>query len=393
MNQDLATAIELITVPGKSCQEKLISEKIRSLLLEMGVSEENIIFDKAHQTSPYHGEVGNMIVRFPGKRTGRHLLLSTHMDTVPGAVGSLPRLDGQRIVNDAPGKALGIDARCGVAILMAAARSLVALKGDHPPRTMVIFVQEELGLVGSKHLDVSLLGEELPDMCFNFDGGSIEEVAHHVIGTERIAIDLTGVAMHTGRVHQGISCAVIFAEALAELHKAGWVGHVEKDGRIANSNPGILRGGTGSNVTMPALHCLAECRSFDLKFREQVLEAWRQAFRDAVERANQAAEKREVEGQASVTFTRGTEYPPYKLPDDAPVVLLAKKAIAASGRQPKLFSHSGGMDTCNIVRMGIPAVGMGMGDRQAHSVNEWGDVPHFLDACKVAVFLVGNNQD
>jgi tripeptide aminopeptidase len=45
------------------------------------------------------------------------------------------------------------------------------------------------------------------------------------------------------------------------------------------------------------------------------------------------------------------------------------------------------MDTCNVVAKGIPAVGLGMGDRAAHSVDEWVDVPHFLDACRLAVDL------
>jgi tripeptide aminopeptidase len=314
-------------------------------------------------------------------------MLSTHMDTVPGAVGSEPRLDGDRIVNDAEGSALGGDARCGVAVLLAAARALMKKKGDHPPRTLCFFVQEEVGLVGTSHLDVSLLGEPLPDACFNFDGGDIEQIANRVIGTERMNINLTGVAVHTALAYKGINCAVIFAEALAEIAREGWFGEVKRDGGWATSNVGVIRGGTGSNVTMPELYALAECRSFDYDFRCRVLDAWRAAFRGAVERANTAAEERGVEGLAGVEFSQGPEYKPYALPADHPAVVAAWEAIEKTGRKPGLFDHAGGMDTCNIVSKGIPAVGLGMGDRAAHSIDEWINVPHFLDACRVAVEL------
>jgi len=84
-----------------------------------------------------------------------------------------------------------------------------------------------------------------------------------------------------------------FVQAVAELQSEGWIGVIEEND-WASSNIGIVRGGTGSNVTMPQLYVLGECRSFDLGLREQVLSAWRRAFTDAVERANKAARGRGV---------------------------------------------------------------------------------------------------
>ncbi len=386
MNPNLTAAMELMSVPGEATRESVIAAELRRRLAALGVPEGCIVDDGANRRIG-GGEAGNLIVRLDGHGRGERRMLTTHMDTVPGAVGSKPRLEGERVANDAPGKALGADARAGCACLLAAIEALMAKKGDHPPRTFVFFVQEEIGLVGSKHLDASLLGDPRPAMAFNFDGADAEELANAVIGTERLHIDLTGLAVHTSRAAQGISCAVILAEALAALEADGWVGEVTRDGGWATSNLGVLRGGTGSNVVMPELYALAEVRSFDLGFREKVLDAWRAAFRSAAERANGKAASRGVEPRAAVAFRPGPEYPPYALPDDAPVVLAARRAIEALGRTPRLFKHAGGMDCCNIVTKGIPAVGLGMGDRGAHSVGEWLDVPHFLDACKLAVAL------
>jgi len=386
MDKNIARVIELMRVPGTPGTETQISDHVVTCLRDLGVPENAIVHDTAHKVSEIGGEAGNLIVRFPGRSGEPCRMLSTHLDTVPGAVGSEPKLEGERIVNAAEGKVLGADARAGVAALLAAAEAMIASGGDHPPCVLTFFVQEEIGLVGSKHLDADLLGKPRPEMCFNFDGGVMEKLANAVIGTERIHIDLTGVAAHTASADRGISCAVIFAEALAKLNRDGWVGIVDKDG-WASSNIGIIDGGTGSNVTMPKLYALGECRSFELDLRERVLTAWRQAFSEAVDLANQAAQKRGVVDRASVSFRKGPEYMPYRLPEDAPVVEAAAKAIRKTGRSVELFDHRGGMDTCNVVAKGIPAVGMGMGDNLAHSVDEWLDVPQFLDACRIAAIL------
>jgi len=391
MDKNIAKVIELMKIPGKSGEESRIDNHLIQHLRDIGVPADSIVHDTAHEYSEIGGELGNMIVRFPGREGEPCRMLSTHLDTVPGAVGSKPVLKGDKVVNSAPGKALGADARAGVAILLAAAQALIDRKGDHPPCVLTFFVQEEIGLVGSKHLNADLLGEPRPVMCFNFDGGETELLANAVVGTERIHINLTGVAAHTGHAEQGISCAVIFAEAVAELQKAGWIGIVEKND-WASSNIGIVNGGTGSNVTMPNLYALGECRSYDLGLREQILSAWRQAFSNAVDRANAAAAKRGVNDRADVTFTKGPEYKPYRLPENAPVVQTALRAIRKVGRQPELFNHNGGQDTCNLVSKGIPAVGMGMGDNAAHSVDEWLDVPQFLDACRIAVLLATGTE-
>jgi len=384
---DITTVMKLMAIPGEAGRELRIQEEVIRRLREMGVPDNHIAIDEAHKHSMNGGETGNLIVFFPGEHQGEQRMLTTHLDTVPGAVGCKPRREGYRVINAATDRALGADARAGVAVLLAAARDLIARRGQHPPRTFVFFVQEEVGLLGSKHLDLSLLGNPLPSECYNFDGVDAEELSNAIIGTERMNIQLKGVAAHTGRIQQGISCAVIEADALASLFRNGWVGLVEKDGRLAHTNLGVLNGGTGSNVTMPELYALMECRSFDLAFREEILQNWRDAFNRAVEAANGRASCYSVEGRATVSFSQGPEYKPYELPTDHPMVLAAAAAIRKTGRTPRLFRHPGGTDSNNIVAHGIPSVTLGMGLRQAHSIHEWLDLEHFLDACCVAIEL------
>jgi len=385
MDPNIELLLELIPVPGESTKESEISAKIRAVLSDMGVPDDCMCNDDAYKQSEYGGNTGNLVVRLDGHGKGERRMLSTHMDTVPGCIGSRPAVRDGRIVNEAEDRALGGDARAGCACLLAAARAIMERKGDHPPWTFVFFVQEELGLVGSRGMDPKNLGTPVPAMCFNFDGGEANELANAVIGTERLNINITGVAAHASRPHLGISAAVILAEALAELQRDGWNCRIDRPEGQGSANLGILRGGKGSNVVMPELYALAEARSFDREFRSRIVEAWKDAIQRSVERNNERGT--DAGGSASVEFSPGPVYDPYRLPEETPVVRAAVAAMAQCGLKPWLFDHVGGLDCNNIVAKGIPAVGLGMGDREAHSVKEWVDLEQFTKACELAVAL------
>ncbi len=382
-NVDLDNFIELTAIEGPPGKEATIAEAVRGKLIDVGVPAEAITFDDANARSEIGGEIGNMIVRLEGSRGGPRRMLATHMDTVPPAVGCNPTIEGNRVVSGLPDRALGADARAGVAVLLAAARALCELEGDHAPVTLVFFVQEEIGLVGARWVDASLLGE--PAMCFNFDGGDPAEITNKVIGTERMHITITGKACHTCDPTRGISAAAIWAAAMGELVTSGWHGRVEKDGRLAMVNLGVLNGGTGSNVVMPALYGLLECRSHDNPFRLEILERWRAAFRAAVDAANAAAA--DDVGEAAVEFTQGPVYDPYELAEDHPAVVAAAAAIRAVGLEPRCVVDFGGQDSAWIVAHGIPAVGLGFGCRRAHSIHEHLLIDEFNAACRMAVEL------
>ena len=144
INQAVNDLMALLPIEGAPSKEGAVATFIRKQLTEMGIPASQIAHDNAQAQSEYGGEVGNMIVHIDGNKPGPRLMFSTHMDTVPIAVGCQPRLDqaNNRIVNDADGCALGGDNRIGCAILLTLARELMKLNGDHPPITLVFFVQQ-----------------------------------------------------------------------------------------------------------------------------------------------------------------------------------------------------------------------------------------------------------
>lgn len=377
--------LALLPIPGPPAQEKKVADFLHQTLVAMGIPNMQISYDQAQNQSEYGGNVGNMIVKIEGRQTGPILMFSTHMDTVPDCVGCQPRLNlaRHRVVNDAAGTALGGDNRAGCAILLTLARHLMTLNGNHPPIVLVFFIQEEVGLVGARGLDVRLLGDALPAMCINLDGGRVEEVVTAVIGSQRFTIDITGVAAHAGsRVAEGVSAAVIASKAIAELERGGWYGRIAKPEGSGTSNVGIMQGGQGSNVVMPSLHILAEARSHNPQFRRQIIDTWQDAFRRA------AASTINIHQQCgAVTFGPGPTYEAYALPDDAPVVTKVQQAANQINLPTKLVHDDGGSDANWIVAHGIPCVTLNIGQRDVHTADEWIDLHDFERACHLVIAI------
>src|SRR5688572_14739405 len=100
---DLPRAFELVmqlmAIPGKSGDERLVADAIVDLLRKAGVQDDWIAFDNAHQRALIPGNVGNLIVKLPGTQRGPRRLLTAHMDTVPICVGAQPVRQGEFVLS------------------------------------------------------------------------------------------------------------------------------------------------------------------------------------------------------------------------------------------------------------------------------------------------------
>jgi tripeptide aminopeptidase len=379
----LADLMALLEIEGAPAHESKVSTFLVQTLLSIGVPPDSIMIDNAQAQSEYGGDTGNLIVRFNGRPGEARRLFSAHMDTVPYAVGAKAAIKGNRVVNTAVDRALGGDDRAGCAVLLQIARRLRKLKGDHPPITLVFFIQEEVGLVGSRGLDISCLGSPRPAYCFNMDGSVLKDVVSKVTGTERLNIDIEGFASHAGCCpEQGVSAGAVAAVALADLVRSGWHGAIDKPGGKGSANLGIINGGTGSNVVMPNLHILAEARSHQRHFRDTILNEWKSAF------DRSAKEITDINGRhANVRFSPGPKYEAYAISDDDPLVRWALRTLADAGVKARPVINCGGMDANNIVALGIPTVTLGTGQADIHTINESIKLDKFYIACQVAVAL------
>ena len=264
--------LQTLSIPGLSGEEGAIMEFLVDQLRQAGATDEVLGFDQAHRKIPHGGEIGNLVLKLPGTRPGPRRLLMAHVDTVPICRGAKPVKKGKYIVPADKQTALGADDRTGTAAILAAALHVLTEKPEHGPLTFLWTVQEEVGLYGARFATIGMLGR--PKLAFNFDGGPTDKVTIGATGGYRMAIAISGTASHAGASpERGVSAITIASLAIADLHREGWLGKIEKPSGCGTANVGVIQGGEATNVITPEVRIRAEARSHDPAFRGKIIKA------------------------------------------------------------------------------------------------------------------------
>jgi tripeptide aminopeptidase len=382
-----ALLMRFLAVAGVTGHEAAIAAEVSAALVEAGVPQSAIKYDEAHKRIPLATETGNLIATLPGTRLGPRLLFSTHLDTVPLCAGAKPKREGDRIVNETAGAALGGDNRTGCAVLVAMVETLLKHNLPYPPITLLFTVREESGLHGARELDPADLSGAA--MGFNVDAQIPANLVIGAVGQVNWQAEIRGKASHAGVApEKGISSTLVASIALAEAHRNGWFGKIDRAEGKGTSNPGIFEGkpgasaGDATNVVTDYVHIVGEARSFDEAFAAQIASAYEAAFE-----TGRLAVDDSSGNHAEVKFTAKPSYPPFQLPEDSPAVERAKRAAAALGLPATTLHSNGGLDANWLVRHGVAAVTIGAGQHEIHTVNEYVDLPQFFDGCRLAVAL------
>lgn len=368
-----------MAIPGRSGDEVKVTDYVREKLLKAGAPADAIVTDNAHIRSPLKGNVGNLILKLPGTVKGPRRLLSAHLDTVPICVGCKPKVEGDFVRSADPNTALGADNRAGCATILAAALEILEKKLPHPPLTFCWFVQEEVGLHGAQFMQLSKFGK--PAMGFNWDGGAADKLTIGATGGYRMAITIEGVASHAGIApEKGVSAIAIASLAIADLHRGGWHGLVERGNKRGTTNIGVIQGGEATNVVTERVTLRAEARSHDPKFRERIVREIELAFERAVKEVKSSDGKR-----GTVTFDGRLDYESFALDGRSPCVQIAEAAVTAVGLEPVRAVSNGGLDANWINAHGIPTVSLGCGQLNVHTTAERLDIKTFENACRIAL--------
>jgi tripeptide aminopeptidase len=382
-----ALLMRFLAVEGVTGHEAAIAAEVSAALVEAGVPQSAIKYDEAHKRIPLPTETGNLIATLPGTRPGPRLLFSTHLDTVPLCAGAKPRREGDRIVNQTAGAALGGDNRTGCAVLVAMVETLLKHNLPHPPVTLLFTVREESGLHGARELDAADLSGAA--MGFNVDAQVPANLVIGAVGQVNWQAEIRGKASHAGVApEKGISSTLVASIALADAHRNGWFGKIDRAEGKGTSNPGIFEGkpgasaGDATNVVTDYVHIVGEARSFDEAFAAQIAAAYEAAFE-----TGRLAVADSSGNHAEVKFTAKPSYPPFQLQEDSPAVERAKRAAEALGLPATTLHSNGGLDANWLVRHGVAAVTIGAGQHEIHTVNEYVDLPQFFDGYRLAVAL------
>lgn len=389
MSIDEKAAVQRVTrmmsIPGRSGEEQAIVDFIVGELKSAGASESAIQTDSANRKSHLGGQVGNLIVKLPGKVRGPRRLLMGHIDTVPLCVGCEPVRDGSFIRPKSSDTALGGDNRAGACVVLTAILEILKQDLPHPPLTLLWPVQEEVGLVGARHIAKGKLGQ--PKLAFNWDGGFPGMLVIGATGDVNIEVEISGIASHAGaHPEDGVNAAAIASLAIADLTRDGWHGLIQKGRRSGTSNVGVVNGGDATNVVMPKLKLRAEARSHDPKFRQKIVDQFRKAFEKAARELKTASGQR-----GSVNFEATLKYESFRIDPNEPVVQVAAAAVESIGLTPETRISNGGLDANWMTAHGIPTVSMGCGQAGIHTVDETLHIDSFLQACQIGLAIATGN--
>jgi tripeptide aminopeptidase len=377
----LRLVMDMMAIAGRSGEESAVADFIRGQLLAVGVNAGLLRNDDAQRRSRIGGQVGNLVLKLPGTIRGPRRMLSAHMDTVPICVGSRPVRKGGQVVSANKATGLGADDRAGAAVVLATVLAIQHGALPHPPLTFLWTIQEEVGLLGARHVRKSLLGQ--PKLAFNFDGGSPCKVTLGATGGYRMTIDVRGLASHAGNAPaEGISAIAIASLAVADLVKHGWHGQVVKGRHSGTSNVGVIQGGDATNVVTDRVRVRAEARSHEPSFRQRIVREMERAFRRAARSVLNTAGK-----CGSVEFDGRLDYEAFRLARDEPCVVAAMAAVRAEGGEPELAISNGGLDANWLTAHGIPTVTLGCGQRNIHTIGETLDIADYQAARRVALRL------
>ncbi len=364
--------LDLIRIDSLSRRERACAMRLKRELEQLGLV---CRFDRAAEK--VKGEVGNLIARLEGTvADAPALLLCAHMDTVSPGEGVKPIIEGDVIRSDGT-TVLGGDDKSGCAIICETLHQLREQQIPHGPIDAVFTVCEEIGLLGAKNLDLSMV-QAREGLVYDSDAPGYLFI--RAPGAKALRFTVRGLEAHAGMApERGLSAIKIAAEAIAAMR----LGRIDNE---TTANLGLIEGGRALNIVPNQVVVRGEARSRDSAKLERQVAHMIQCFEDAVARHSVTLDGKQF--TAGLEYNTHTEYEAMSLPDDAPIVRKVVEAARRLGRVVKPDAMGGGCDANILNRRGFSVANLGTGMRDIHTVREWLNVNDMVSAAEVTLELI-----
>lgn len=340
----LSTFLDLVRIDSPTGFEAACGEYCADRLRSLGFT---VRFDESAALTG--SDIGNLIAELPGTAPGV-LALSAHLDCVEPCRGVVPQVVDGIIVPEGE-TVLGADDKAGLAAALEAFERLVESGRPRPALKALFTVQEEVGLVGAKHLTAE---DASCDLCLVLDAeGSPGAIVTAAPTHYTFAAEFYGRASHAGVApERGVSAIRMAADAVSRMR----LGRLDDS---TTANVGTIRGGTATNVIPPRCDMTGECRSLD----RPTVEALKAEMNGALSAAAEAA-------GGSVDVTWKLEYEGFNYPDDSALLRLVAEACGSAGLAPSTFRTGGGSDANVLAGKGVPVLALACGMQGVHSTQE-----------------------
>jgi tripeptide aminopeptidase len=309
-------------------------------------------------------QCGNLIIHIDGDVDAPPLFFNAHMDTVEPGRGIIPVFDGTVFRTDGS-TVLGSDDKAAIAILFEVVRCLREQEISHGPIDIVFTVCEEIGLLGAKALDISLLRAKAGYALDTTDPDTLINRAPEAV---RLVIDVTGRAAHAGiNPEEGINAIQVAARALAGIS----LGRIDHE---TTANIGTIHGGKATNIVPEVVRMEGEVRSHDSAMLRKVQDRIAGAFLRAADEYRTEKARSGHQGTPEPPFVQTEvfhDYPAMSVPEDHPLTAAAKRAAESAGRKLRVETTGGGSDANILNSKGLDTLILGIGMQNVHTTSEF----------------------
>ena len=277
---------------------------------------------------------------------------------------------GQDIVTASGTTLLGADDKAGVAIIMTAARHLLANSEiKHGPIRIAFTPDEEIG----RGVNPQLPKDFLVDFAYTFDGGKIGEIEFESFSADGAVVTIKGVSIHPGlATGKMVSAIQLASKIITTLPQATMTPDTtaDREGFIHSTEM------TGDAAMMKIKFILRDFEREGLSEKGKLLEQ--------VCATVQASEPR-----SEITCEINSQYRNmrYWLENDMAPVEIAREAALELGIQPTSVPIRGGTDGSRLTEMGVPTPNLFTGMQNIHGPLEWISVQDMAKATDLCLTI------
>ncbi len=342
----------LVGIDSVSNEEGAIAGEIIKVLESMGA---DIAVDGAGEK--VGSNMGNLIAKFAGNTQAPPLLLNAHLDTVePGRGVKVVFKDG--VFTSDGTTVLGADDKSAIAVLLETMRVLQENELPYGSIELVLTICEEVGLLGAKHLDFSLITARYG---YSLDATDTEGIVTRSPAANRLEFKIHGKDAHAGAApEKGINAISLAGKAIAGIE----IGRIDRE---TTCNIGVIEGGVAINIVPKLVTVKGEVRSHNDEKLKRVTEDIVSSFEGAVagyENSDTESRLPRLDVSVDRDFSRTN------IPDDHPVVELATRASKNLNRKMVTKITGGGADANIFFEKGIMTGVLGTGMKDMHTVRE-----------------------
>jgi tripeptide aminopeptidase len=360
----------LVEIDSVSRKEGKFAQEIKKILESMGA-----ITFVDHAGEKTGSDTGNLVAKFKGSASVLPLLINAHMDTVEPGKGIKAVLKKGIFTSDGT-TILGADDKSSIAVILETLRVLQENEVPHGPIDLVLTICEEIGLLGAKHFDSSLIDAKFG---YALDATDVNGIIVRAPAANKLEFKIHGKDAHAGAApEKGINAILLASKAIADLE----IGRIDRE---TTCNIGIIEGGIATNIVPNLVTVKGEVRSHNLDKLAKVTDTIVSSFKDTVEnfRINDSKDdlpRLEVIVEKDFSNT--------DIPEDHQVVTMAVKAGKKLGREIICKTSGGGADANIFFKAGIIAGVLGTGMRDMHTVRENVKLDDMVQATELLIEII-----